>query len=104
MRARRTVWYGHAVPGYPWAMSTDPEELADQLEREAEQMQRESERLGHEVSEASQDWQRKRSDPNVPGAPPGDEPDGGEPPSSPAPQAPPPEEGPSGAQTGPDER
>jgi hypothetical protein len=46
---------------------TDPEELADRLEREADDMERASERLKRETEDVAQDWQRKRSDPGVPG-------------------------------------
>jgi hypothetical protein len=49
---------------------TDPEELADRLEREADDMERASERLKRETEDVAQDWQRKRSDPGVPGAEP----------------------------------
>jgi hypothetical protein len=52
---------------------TDPEKLADHLEDEADELERHSEELGRETEAASQDWQRKRSDPNIPGAPPPDE-------------------------------
>jgi cell division septum initiation protein DivIVA len=48
----------------------EPEELADQLEREADRLQEESERLGEEISQVRKDWESKRSDPSVPGAPP----------------------------------
>jgi len=49
---------------------TDPGELADDLEREADDLEEQSERLGRRTEEVSQDWQRKRSDQGVPGAPP----------------------------------
>jgi hypothetical protein len=47
----------------------DYEELADRLDEEAEAMQRRSEQLGDEAGQAREDWERKRADPNVPGAP-----------------------------------
>lgn len=78
--------------------ATDPEELAQQLDLEAQDMRGQSERLGQEVSQAREDWEHKRADPNVPGAPPAENPQEDEQPRSPAPQAPPPEEGPSGAE------
>ena len=55
----------------------DPEELADRLEGEADDMEQRSRKLGEETDETAQEWQRKRADPNVPGAPPppGDEKD-----------------------------
>jgi len=54
---------------------SDPQKLADQLEQEADRLQKETERLGEDVSSARQDWEHKRSDPAVPGAPPDDRPD-----------------------------
>lgn len=88
---------------------TDPHELADALEREADVLEQQSERLGHEVSQAREDWQRKRADDAVPGAPPpehadsgsGDESGDGHP-GSPAPQSPPPSAGPGEAETPPE--
>jgi hypothetical protein len=56
----------------------DPTELADQLEQEADRLQKETERLGDELSSEREDWEHKRSDPSVPGAPAPDHPDGGE--------------------------
>jgi hypothetical protein len=52
---------------------TDPEELADHLEEEADDLERHSDELGRRTEDVSQDWQRKRSDPGVPGAPPPDD-------------------------------
>jgi hypothetical protein len=49
---------------------TDPKELADQLEHDADELKRHSEELGRWTEDVSQDWERKRSDPGVPGAPP----------------------------------
>src|SRR5437899_2526554 len=77
----------------------DPQELADQLEHETDRMQSESERLGREVTSAREDWERKRADSNVPGAPPSESPQSDEDqPESPAPQTPPPDEGTSAAE------
>lgn len=58
---------------------TDPEELADRLEHEADEMEERSRKLGEQAGDVAQEWERKRSDPSVPGAPPpsgeeGDEP------------------------------
>jgi hypothetical protein len=39
-------------------------------EHDVEEMEDRVERLEHEIDEARQDWQRKRNDPNVPGAEP----------------------------------
>jgi hypothetical protein len=49
--------------------SDNPHELADELEREADQLQRHSDELGEKVAEVRQDWERKRRDQAVPGAP-----------------------------------
>ena len=48
---------------------TDPGGLADHLEDEADALERRSDKLQQETEEVSQEWQRKRSDPSVPGAP-----------------------------------
>lgn len=37
-------------------------------ERDVEEMEERTERLEREISDAKQDWERKRSDPGVPGA------------------------------------
>jgi hypothetical protein len=89
----------------------DPMKLADARQREADDLESRSERLAGEVKETRTDWERKRADDNVPGAPPltdirdaaGQHPSeaaAGE--QSPAPQAPPPEEGPAAAETPPE--
>jgi hypothetical protein len=49
---------------------TDPKELADHLEDEADDLERRSDELEHKTEDASQEWQSKRADPNVPGAQP----------------------------------
>ena len=49
---------------------TDPGELADQLEKEADELDERARKLDDETDEAAQEWERKRADPNVPGAPP----------------------------------
>jgi hypothetical protein len=48
----------------------DHERVADQLEHESDQLQRRSDELGEKISDVRDDWQRKRADPAVPGAPP----------------------------------
>jgi hypothetical protein len=54
---------------------TDPQRLADQLEDEADELEERSRKLGQETDEAAKEWEQKRADPGVPGAPPpaGDE-------------------------------
>jgi len=47
--------------------------LADQLDQETDQLERRSDELGDEISEARDDWRRKRADPGVPGAVPSTE-------------------------------
>ena len=54
---------------------TDPEGLADRLEHEADDLEHRSEALGQQTKDVSQEWERKRSDPAVPGAPPPEEED-----------------------------
>ena len=48
----------------------NPDELAEQLGRESDELEKRSEQLKERVAETRQDWERKRSDPGVPGAPP----------------------------------
>jgi chromosome segregation ATPase len=48
----------------------DYDRLADELADEADKLERENKRLQEEISDARQDWERKRADPGVPGAPP----------------------------------
>ncbi len=48
----------------------DPDQRADELEHEADELEQRSELLAAETKEVRQDWERKRDDPNVPGAPP----------------------------------
>lgn len=54
------------------------EKLADDLEQQADDLERHSDELQQRTEEASQDWQRKRRDQNVPGAPPPSEDEDGE--------------------------
>jgi hypothetical protein len=49
---------------------TDPGELADHLEDEADELEQRSEKLEEETDDVAQEWERKRADPNVPGAQP----------------------------------
>lgn len=48
----------------------DPDRLADELERETRRLERESDRIDDEIADVRQDWERKRADEAVPGAPP----------------------------------
>jgi hypothetical protein len=48
----------------------DPEQIAEGMEKEARDMERRSEELKQRTEDVSQEWQRKRADPGVPGAPP----------------------------------
>lgn len=52
----------------PSASPPDPDELADEREREADEMERRSQELESQVSDARDDWARKRADEGVPGA------------------------------------
>jgi hypothetical protein len=49
--------------------SEDHEGLAQDLEREARKLKQETERLEGEISDIRTDWDAKRQDPAVPGAP-----------------------------------
>jgi len=79
----------------------DPGELADQREREADRLEQRGEALEGDVENVRQDWERKRADQGVPGAPPreGDGAEAEDARSSPAPEAPPEGAGPSAAET-----
>jgi hypothetical protein len=48
----------------------DPGKLADHLEGEADDLEHRSEKLEEQTKDVAQDWERKRSDPSVPGAQP----------------------------------
>ena len=54
----------------------DPKRLARALERETEELEGQSAELEARIEETRQDWERKRGDENVPGAPPREEPRG----------------------------
>ena len=81
---------------------TDPDELAQQLERETDELEERSGKLEGGVQETRQDWERKRSDPGVPGANPHEESPEEQAEGSPAPQAPPEEAEPSAEETAPE--
>jgi hypothetical protein len=59
----------------------DPGKLADNLEQEADELEQRSDKLEEEAEDVAQEWERKRSDPNVPGAPPRQEDEPDEPPT-----------------------
>jgi hypothetical protein len=48
---------------------TDPGKLADHLEDEADDLEQRSKKLQEQTDDVAQEWERKRSDPGVPGAP-----------------------------------
>ncbi len=83
--------------------ASDPGKLADELEHETAQLQEQSEKLHGDIADVREDWERKRRDQNVPGAPePMDPEEGPEGARSPAPQAPPETEHPSAAEMPPE--
>jgi hypothetical protein len=51
------------------AEQRDPDALADEVEEQTNELGRHSEELEEKVIEVRRDWERKRSDPGVPGAP-----------------------------------
>jgi predicted nucleic acid-binding Zn-ribbon protein len=51
---------------------SEHQERADELESELEDMEERSERLEDEIDDTRQDWESKKADPSVPGAPPDD--------------------------------
>jgi hypothetical protein len=59
----------------------DPHKLTDALEQAARELERDSSELQEQIDDARADWQRKRADEGVPGAPPpaGQGPDSGAP-------------------------
>jgi chaperonin cofactor prefoldin len=48
----------------------DADKLADELEQEADELEERSKNLKEQTDDVAQDWERKRSDESVPGAPP----------------------------------
>jgi glyoxylase-like metal-dependent hydrolase (beta-lactamase superfamily II) len=58
--------------------SEDHEGLANELERETDALQRESDKLDQEIADTRADWEAKRNDPSVPGAPPPPPKEGGD--------------------------
>jgi hypothetical protein len=47
--------------------------MSEEPERELEDMEERSERLEDDIDSAREDWERKKQDPGVPGAPPEDD-------------------------------
>ena len=47
----------------------DPGKLADELGQQAREMEQRSGKLSREIDDVGEDWERKRADPSVPGAP-----------------------------------
>lgn len=52
----------------------DPQELSEALERETRDLERQGQEVEQAVGETREDWEQKRRDESVPGAPP---PEGG---------------------------
>jgi hypothetical protein len=50
-------------------MTSEHEKKADELERELDDMQERSGKLEDEIEGAGEDWEQKKRDPGVPGAP-----------------------------------
>ncbi|HEY5187490.1 MAG TPA: hypothetical protein VII87_00550 [Solirubrobacteraceae bacterium] len=48
----------------------DHEQLADEFEQQADRLARENKHLEDEINEVRSDWEAKRQDEGVPGAPP----------------------------------
>ncbi|HEY2440453.1 MAG TPA: hypothetical protein VGI07_09490 [Solirubrobacteraceae bacterium] len=48
----------------------DYDRLADELGADADKLEQENKRLEEKISDVRQDWERKRADESVPGAPP----------------------------------
>lgn len=67
----------------------DPDRLAGELEHQVDELEQRSAELGSEVEETRQDWEHKRGDAGVPGAPPPE--DGDSTPEAAETQDPPPE-------------
>jgi hypothetical protein len=60
---------------------SDHEQIADRLSEESDALERHAHELEDKIDRTKQDWERKRSDPAVPGADPPKEPAGEEEPS-----------------------
>jgi hypothetical protein len=51
-------------------MEESPKALADELEQVADQLEERGEAVQKHIDETRNDWESKRADPSVPGAPP----------------------------------
>ncbi len=47
----------------------DPRRLSEELEKETDELRRHSSELEDQIGETRQDWERKRRDESIPGAP-----------------------------------
>ena len=56
-------------------METDSRDLANRLDQEADELEHRNQELGQRTADVAQEWESKRRDPNVPGAPPDDDDD-----------------------------
>lgn len=56
-------------------MDTDGKDLADRLGEDADELEHRNQQLGQRTKDVAQEWESKRRDPSVPGAPPDDEDD-----------------------------
>ena len=56
--------------------------MSERPERELEDMEDRADRLGDEIDDAREDWERKKGDPQVPGAPEPDDEDENVPPEA----------------------
>jgi hypothetical protein len=54
---------------------SDVKKAEDRLERKADDLQRRGDEVAEQIETARDEWQRKRSDPSVPGAAPPEDPD-----------------------------
>ena len=43
--------------------------MSETPERDVEEMEKRADRLEEEIDEAREDWERKKADPHIPGAP-----------------------------------
>ena len=66
--------------------NADHERLADQIEQQIDELQEHADGVGEQIKETREEWERKRSADDVPGATPpetgGDAPEGGSPESA----------------------
>jgi hypothetical protein len=58
------------------ATGEDHDRIAEQLDEQAKGFEQESERLGDEIDKTREEWEARRLDPGVPGAPAPDDDEG----------------------------